>query len=211
MINSSPIMVGPFTALIAYLFGSIPFGYLIVHWQQGIDVRTTGSGSIGATNVMRNLGVMGFAATFLLDFGKGIAAVLLASRLTAANPVWIAAAAVGAILGHCFPVWLKFRGGKGVATAVGVFLALAPLEVGISLAIFAVIVAISRTISLGSIVSVGAFPLLLYFLHHPPFPVVVGAVASAAIIIIQHRSNLRRLLAGTENKLGRKQEVGSRN
>ena len=211
MINSSPIMVGPFTALIAYLFGSIPFGYLIVHWQQGIDVRTTGSGSIGATNVMRNLGVMGFAATFLLDFGKGIAAVLLASRLTAANPVWIAAAAVGAILGHCFPVWLKFRGGKGVATAVGVFLALAPLEVGISLAIFAVVVAISRTISLGSIVSVGAFPLLLYFLHHPPFPVVVGAVASAAIIIIQHRSNLRRLLAGTENKLGRKQEVGSRN
>jgi len=211
MINSSPIMVGPFTALIAYLFGSIPFGYLIVHWQQGIDVRTTGSGSIGATNVMRNLGVMGFAATFLLDFGKGIAAVLLASRLTAANPVWIAAAAVGAILGHCFPVWLKFRGGKGVATAVGVFLALAPLEVGISLAIFAVVVAISRTISLGSIVSVGAFPLLLYFLHHPPFPVVVGAVASAAIIIIQHRSNIRRLLAGTENKLGRKQEVGSRN
>ncbi|MGA2631701.1 MAG: glycerol-3-phosphate 1-O-acyltransferase PlsY [Terriglobia bacterium] len=204
-------MVGPFTALIAYLFGSIPFGYLIVHWQQGIDVRTTGSGSIGATNVMRNLGVMGFAATFLLDFGKGIAAVLLASRLTAANPVWIAAAAVGAILGHCFPVWLKFRGGKGVATAVGVFLALAPLEVGISLAIFAVVVAISRTISLGSIVSVGAFPLLLYFLHHPPFPVVVGAVASAAIIIIQHRSNIRRLLAGTENKLGRKQEVGSRN
>jgi len=211
MITSSLIMVGPFTAFIAYLFGSIPFGYLIVHWQQGIDVRTTGSGSIGATNVMRNLGVMGFAATFLLDFGKGIAAVLLASRLTAANPVWIAAAGLSAILGHCFPVWLKFRGGKGVATAVGVFLALAPLEVGISLAIFAVIVAISRTISLGSIVSVGAFPLLLYFLHHPPFPVVVGAVASAAIIIIQHRSNIRRLLAGTENKLGRKQEVGSRN
>ena len=197
-------MVGPFTALIAYLFGSIPFGYLIVHWQRGIDVRTTGSGSIGATNVMRNLGAIGFAATFLLDFGKGIAAVLLASRLTAANPFWIAAAAVGAILGHCFPIWLKFRGGKGVATAVGVFLALAPLEVGISLAIFAVVVAITRIISLGSIVSVGAFPLLLYFLHHPPFPNVIGAAASAAIIIIQHRSNIRRLLAGSENRLGRK-------
>ena len=159
---------------------------------------------------MRNLGVIGFAATFLLDFGKGMAAVLLASRMTAANPVWIAAAAISSILGHCFPVWLKFRGGKGVATAVGVFLALAPLEVGISLAIFAVIVAISRTVSLGSIISVGAFPLLLYLLHHPPLPVVFGAAASAAIIIFQHRSNLRRLLAGTENRLGRKQEVGNR-
>ena len=210
MINSSLIMVGLFAAFIAYLLGSIPFGYLIVHWQRGIDVRTTGSGSIGATNVMRNLGVIGFAATFLLDFGKGMAAVLLASRMTAANPVWIAAAAISAILGHCFPVWLKFRGGKGVATAVGVFLALAPLEVGISLAIFAVIVAISRTVSLGSIISVGAFPLLLYLLHHPPLPVVFGAAASAAIIIFQHRSNLRRLLAGTENRLGRKQEVGNR-
>jgi glycerol-3-phosphate acyltransferase PlsY len=203
-------MVGPFTAFIAYLFGSIPFGYLIVHWQRGVDVRTTGSGSIGATNVMRNLGVIGFAATFLLDFGKGIAAILLASRLTAANPVWVAAAAVGAIVGHCFPVWLKFRGGKGVATAVGVFLALAPLEVGISLGIFAVIVAISRTISLGSIIAVGAFPALLYFLDHPPLPTVIGASACAVIIIIQHRSNIRRLLAGTENRLGGRKGVGSR-
>lgn len=210
MVDFRPIMIGPFTALIAYFLGSIPFGYLIVRWQRGIDVRTTGSGSIGATNVMRNLGLIGFVATFLLDCGKGIAAVLLASRLTAANPVWIAAAALGAIVGHCFPVWLKFRGGKGVATAVGVFLALAPFEVGVSLAIFALVVAISRTISLGSIIAVGAFPVLLYFLHHPPLSIVAGAAASAVVIIIQHRSNIQRLLAGTENRLGRKQEVGSR-
>jgi hypothetical protein len=97
---------------------------------KGVDVRSTGSGSTGATNVMRNLGIIGFVATFILDVGKGILAVLLASRLTSGDPRWIALSSVAAILGHCFPVWLKFRGGKGVATGVGVFIALAPLQVG---------------------------------------------------------------------------------
>jgi len=197
-------MAGPVSAAIAYLLGSIPFGYLIVRWQRGIDVRATGSGSIGATNVLRNLGIAGFAATFLLDFGKGVAAVLLASRLTSGDPRWIAAAAVASIGGHCFPIWLKFRGGKGVATAAGVFAALAPAQVGMALALFALVVAIWRYVSLGSIVAAGAFPLLLYFVSHLPLPIVLAAAVSAAIIIARHGSNIRRLLSGTENRLGKK-------
>jgi glycerol-3-phosphate acyltransferase PlsY len=189
--------------------GSIPFGYLIVRWQRGIDVRATGSGSIGATNVMRNLGIMGFIATFILDAGKGLLAVLLASKTTSGNPTWVAAAAFAAVLGHCFPVWLKFRGGKGVATGVGVFIALAPWQVVLVLAIFAVMVAIWRYISLGSIVATAAFPVLVHLLKHPPFQVVLGAAGAAVIIIARHHANIARLLKGTENKLGRKKAVGS--
>ncbi|HLW80341.1 MAG TPA: glycerol-3-phosphate acyltransferase, partial [Terriglobia bacterium] len=138
---------------LAYLLGSIPFGYLIVRWQRGIDVRQTGSRSIGATNVMRTLGPAGFLATFLLDFGKGVAAVEMARRLTSADPRTVAAAAVAAVLGHIAPVWLGFRGGKGVATGVGAFIALAPVPMGLSLLAFAVIVAVWRYVSLGSIVA----------------------------------------------------------
>ena len=203
-------MTGPLTPLLAYLLGSIPFGYLIVRWQKGIDVRTTGSGSIGATNVMRNLGIIGFIATFILDVSKGIVAVLLVSRITSGEPRWIAASAVAAILGHCFPVWLKFRGGKGVATGVGVFIALAPLQVALVLVIFAIVVAIWRYISLGSIVATAAFPVLVHFLKHAPLPIVLGAAGGALIIIAQHHANIRRLLSGTENRVGEKKVVGSR-
>jgi glycerol-3-phosphate acyltransferase PlsY len=199
-------MLGLLSTLIAYLLGSIPFGYLIVRWQKGIDVRATGSGSIGATNVMRSLGAVGFAATFILDVGKGTAAVWLAARLTAHDPRWIAVAATVAILGHCFPVWLSFRGGKGVATGVGVFIALAPVQVGLALVIFAASVAIWRYVSLGSITAAAAFPVLLYFLKEPPppLPIVLGAATGAAIIIAKHYGNIRRLLSGTENRLRKK-------
>ena len=206
-------MIAALTPLFAYLLGSIPFGYLIVRWQKGVDVRSTGSGSTGATNVMRNLGILGFVATFLLDVGKGTFAVLLASRLTSSDtswiplsgdPRWIAAASVSAILGHCFPIWLKFRGGKGVATGVGVFIALAPLQVVLALVIFAIVVGIWRYISLGSIVGTAALPLLLYVMKHPPLPIVPGAAGSALIIISMHHANIRRLLNGTESKVGTK-------
>ena len=203
-------MTGLFIILLAYLLGSIPFGYLIVRWQRGIDVRSTGSGSIGATNVMRNLGAMGFLATFILDVAKGSAAVLLASKLSGGDPVWIAAAAVAAVLGHCFPVWLKFRGGKGVATGVGVFIALAPLQVALVLLGFALVAAISRYISLASIVATAAFPILLFYMKHPPVPIVLGAAGGAAIIIARHHANIARLLGGTESKVGGKKAVGSR-
>ncbi len=206
-------MIAATTPILAYLLGSIPFGFLIVRWQKGVDVRTTGSGSIGATNVMRNLGIVGFIATFILDLGKGIFAVLLASRLTSTSPNWIsltgdprwiAAASVCAILGHCFSVWLKFRGGKGVATGVGVFIALAPLQVLLVLVIFAVIVAATRYISLGSLIATATFPLLVYFMRRPPLPIVLGAAGSALLIITMHHGNIGRLLKGTENKVGKK-------
>lgn len=193
---------GALSALLAYLLGSAPFGYLIVRWRKGIDVRATGSGSIGATNVLRNLGIAGFFATFLLDAGKGAVAVQLARRMTANEPVWVAAAAVAAILGHCYPVWLKFCGGKGVATGLGAFASLAPTPLGVSLAIFAVVVGVWRYVSLGSILAAAAFPTAFYFLDHPPWPMVLGGAGAAAVIIGRHRANIRRLLSGTENRLG---------
>jgi len=211
-------MIAATTPFLAYLLGSIPFGYLIVRWQKGVDVRNTGSGSTGATNVMRNLGIVGFVATFILDVGKGTFAVLLASRLTSddarwfplsGDSRWIAAASVAAILGHCFPIWLKFRGGKGVASGVGVFIALAPLQVALVLVIFAIVVAIWRYISLGSIVATAAFPLVVYLMKHPPLPIVLGAAGSALIIIAMHHANIRRLLKGMENKVGMKRALGS--
>ena len=197
-------MIGPLSTLLAYFLGSIPFGFLIVRWQKGIDVRTTGSGSIGATNVMRNLGVLGFTATLILDAGKGLAAVLLAGKLASYDPRWVAAAAVAAIVGHCFPVWLKFRGGKGVATAVGVYLALAPLQILIVLGLFAVVVGIWRYISLGSIIAAATFPALIYFMKQAPTPIVLGTAVAAVIIIVKHHANIRRLWNGTENRVGKK-------
>jgi acyl phosphate:glycerol-3-phosphate acyltransferase len=197
-------MSGSLATLIAYLLGSIPFGYLIVRWQRGIDVRQTGSGSIGATNVMRNLGIAGFVATFALDCGKGLAAVMVASRLTGNDARWVAAAAVAAVAGHLFPVWLGFRGGKGVATGVGVFAAVAPIPMALALVFFAVLVGIWRYISLGSIVATASFPVLVYLVNKPPTPIVIGAACAAALIIVSHRANIRRLLTRTEKKLGEK-------
>jgi len=193
----------PLTTLIAYLLGSIPFGYLIVRWQKGIDIRTTGSGGTGATNVMRNLGIAGFAATFVLDFAKGYAAIWITSRLTGGDPNWIAAAAVAAIAGHIFPVWLRFHGGKGVATGVGVFVALAPIPMAFVVVIFLVVLATWRYVSLGSIVASAAFPALVYLLNHPATAIVLGAAGAAVLVIASHHANIRRLLHGTENKIGR--------
>jgi glycerol-3-phosphate acyltransferase PlsY len=191
----------------AYLLGSIPFGYLIVHWQKGIDIRSTGSGSIGATNVMRNLGIIGFLATFLLDFGKGVAAVVLTSKLTGNDPLWVGAAAVAPLVGHCYPVFLKFRGGKAVATAAGIYMVLAPPAIGLALVIFAVIVGIWRYISLGSVIATASFPALVYYLQRPPWQIVLASALGAALIILRHRANISRLLKGTENRVGRKKAV----
>jgi len=157
---------------------------------------------------MRNLGILGFVATFILDAGKGLLAVLLASRMTVGNPTWVAAAACAAVLGHCYPVWLKFHGGKGVATGVGVFIAIAPLQVVLVLVIFAVTVAIWRYVSLGSIVATAAFPVLVYLMKRPPIQVVLGAAGAAVIIVARHRANIARLLKGTESKVGQKKAEG---
>lgn len=200
-------------AIAAYLLGSIPFGYLLLRVFRGTDVRATGSGNIGATNVARSAPGLG-ALTLILDAAKGFGAVLGAMTLassgllgSAAPALAAAIAAVFAILGHVFPVWLKFKGGKGVATGVGSFLALAPKAVLVVLVIFAAVVMTFRYISLGSIVAAAAFPFFAWLLNgeQTSTPAVMAAiVGAAALIILKHHQNIRRLLAGTEHRFSLK-------
>lgn len=204
--------------VVSYLLGSIPFGYLLVRIFRGEDVRQTGSGNIGATNVART-GSKGLAvATLLLDALKGYVAVAHVFHFASHHPghvpdygphsVYILAALAGfcAILGHMFPVWLRFKGGKGVATAVGAFLGIAPAAVGISLLLFVAIVAVTRYVSLGSIAGAAAFPVAAWWLNaatRSPAVLVLMA-ASSLLIILRHKDNIRRLLAGNENRFGGK-------
>ena len=193
----------------SYLLGSIPFGYLLVRIFRGEDVRQSGSGNIGATNVSRKSPVLG-VLTLLLDALKGTAAVvlsyLLADRMVAGAPGYehLAVAALFAVAGHIFPVWLKFRGGKGVATGLGSFVVIAPKAVLAAAVIFLGVVLLFRYVSLASIVAVAAFPLLVWFMHQFGVPpVALGTIALASLLIIaKHRENIRRLLAGTENRIG---------
>ncbi len=193
------------TAITSYLLGSIPFGYLLVRIVRGEDVRKTGSGNIGATNVSRTSPVLG-ALTLLLDAAKGFAAVALARQLHPGDTVLMAAAASFAIVGHMFPVWLGWHGGKGVATALGSFLFLAPRPVLVMVAVFVVVVAVSQYISLGSIVAALCFPVLVIFLEHYRGSSVLLIAAACALVIARHHENIRRLMQGNENKfsLGRK-------
>ena len=194
----------------AYILGSIPFGYLVVRARTGGDVRETGSGGTGATNVSRRAGKLAGVLTLVLDAAKGAAAVLLARWLLTEDfgiNWWVAAAVVLVIVGHCFPVWLRFRGGKGVATGVGAFLALSPLAVAIAGAAFIVIVAATRYVSLGSITAAALFPLCVWLLgsrgtiQQPELaPMLTAAVAGALLIIFMHRANIGRLMSGTESK-----------
>ena len=213
--------------VVSYFLGSIPFGYLLVRIFRGTDVRATGSGNIGATNVART-GSKGLAiATLLLDASKGYAAVALALCLAeryrwgstpqtsiydvrlepriGSQTVFLLAAlaAFVAILGHVFTVWLRFKGGKGVAAAAGSFIALAPRAMLVVVVLFVVIVALTRYVSLGSIVAGVAFPLCVWWLNPPErnsVAIVLLIAASSLLIVIRHRDNIRRLLAGTENR-----------
>lgn len=198
-------------AVIAYLLGSIPFGLILVKLFRGTDVRQIGSGNIGATNVLRTGSKKLGIATLVLDAAKGYAAVLLSIILAAAHfgrdvgSVLLAAgiAAVFAMIGHIFPVWLRFKGGKGVATGVGVFLALVPKAVLIVLGVFAVIFAASKYVSLASIIATAAFPAVAYaFVRHDErLSLLPFIVAAAVLIIAKHHQNICRLMAGTENRL----------
>ena len=204
----SPILL---IVVASYLLGSIPFGYLLVRIFRGEDVRQLGSGNIGATNVSRRSPVLG-AITLLLDAAKGTGAVLLsyliADRMVAGAPTYeqMAVAALSAVVGHMFPVWLKFRGGKGVATALGAFVLIAPLAVLASSAIFLVLVLLSRYVSLGSVVAVAMFPFLVWFIHQGNVrpPAMIAVSLASLLIIARHYQNIRRLLAGTENRIGAK-------
>jgi glycerol-3-phosphate acyltransferase PlsY len=194
----------------AYLLGSIPFGYLLVKYvfTRGEDVRNIGSGGIGATNVTRRAGVKGGVLTYFLDVAKGAAAVVLMRFVAGDDYFWIGAAAIAAIVGHVFPIFLGFRGGKGVATGVGVYLALAPFAVLPTLVLWALIVYFSRYVSLGSIIATAAVPLwtLLYYGWLQPSPhlkaLLIIGIAGCALIVATHRENISRLLHGAENKIG---------
>jgi acyl phosphate:glycerol-3-phosphate acyltransferase len=186
----------------AYLLGSIPFGFLIVKLIGGGDIRFRGSGNIGATNVAREAGVLPGLITLVLDGGKGYFSVWLAGRLTDGNPRWMILAALLTLVGHTFPVWLRFHGGRGVATGAGVFLPICWQAVVGALIVWIVVLAFWRYVSLASISAAASLPLLVYLLyaprHAPPQSISAGASFAMLLIIARHRSNIIRLLRGTE-------------
>jgi glycerol-3-phosphate acyltransferase PlsY len=195
-------------AALSYLLGSIPFGYLLVRILRGEDVRQSGSGNIGATNVSRKSPLLG-ALTLLLDALKGAAAVVVsyevAYRMGDGPPALeqLALGALFAILGHIFPVWLNFRGGKGVATALGAFALISPKALLIVAGMFIVVVAVSHYVSLGSIVAVAAFPFVVWVMDRFYVSTGLGLISLVSLLIlVKHRDNMRRLLAGTENRIG---------
>jgi acyl phosphate:glycerol-3-phosphate acyltransferase len=203
-------------AVVSYLLGSIPFGYLLVKAFRGEDIRLSGSGNIGATNVARS-GAKGLGAiTLLLDIGKGLLAVGLSWVLgrsaynvcgpggAACIPAWhlMAVAAFFAVAGHVFPVWLKFKGGKGVATALGVFLLLFPKAVLVSLAVFVIVLVVSRYVSLGSILAALVFPIAAYYFYRPDWTALLPVSAASALVILKHYQNIRRLASGKESRFG---------
>lgn len=188
-----------FLVVFAYLLGSVPSGYVLGKLA-GVDVRNTGSGNVGATNVARVVGKRQGILTLLCDLAKGLLPVILAQRFGFATTA-IAATGIAAFLGHLYPLYLKFKGGKGVATALGVLLALAPLATGVALLVFAVVVGGSRIVSLGSIAAAAAAPVALWSLSYAPALVGLG-VFLAVMIIWRHRTNIQRLLAGTEPRFG---------
>lgn len=197
------MLVGPATVLLGYLLGAIPFGYLLVKLKRGEDVRGGGSGSTGATNVARAAGPALGLLTLVLDAAKGYVAVEAAARLAGAETAWPAAAALAAIVGHSYPVFLRFRGGKSVATALGAFGHFTPLAVGAALGVWLVVVGIWRYVSLASALAAASYPLLAFALQRPPLAVTLAAVAGASLVIFRHRSNIERLIAGTEPRLTR--------
>jgi len=188
---------------IAYLLGSIPFGYILVRLFLHQDIRATGSGNIGATNVARS-GAKGLGiATLVLDALKGVAAVLVAKYLLPGNLDIATLAAVAAILGHVFPIWLGFKGGKGVATALGVYLALSWQAALSALAVFIVILLLTKYVSLASVL--GAITLPIFFLLFVPdhsLIIVCGVLFISLLVILKHHQNIRRLIGGTESKFG---------
>ncbi len=187
----------------AYLLGSIPFGYLLVRVFRKQDIRSTGSGNIGATNVLRS-GAKGLGvATLLLDLGKAYLAVMIARHLAPGNFDLQVAAAVAAILGHVFPVWLGFRGGKGVASAIGVFLALSWPSALCAVGVFLAVVLLTRYVSLASVVGAVTFPLFgFHFVPHPSPITIAGFLFIPLLVCLMHHANIGRLLKGTESRFG---------
>ena len=188
------------SVLLGYGVGSLPLGYWLTSRIRGIDLRAVGSGNVGATNAYRSAGLTMAITVMLLDVAKGAGTVWLAARVAGGGAAPVAAG-VAAVLGHAFPVWLNFRGGKGVATAAGVFGIVAPLATVIALSGFTIIVWSTRYVSLGSVVATASLPALAW-ITDAPRSAIVGCLVAAALIIARHRGNLARLHSGTERRLG---------
>jgi glycerol-3-phosphate acyltransferase PlsY len=199
-------MTGLLAVAIAYLIGGIPFGYVLVRLTTGKDVRAAGSGNIGATNVLRTTGRAAGVATLLLDVAKGFFAVWLTAKMTDDDPLWMSLAALAVMAGHAFPVFLKFKGGKAVASFIGAFLYLTPLPLATVLILFVITVVITKAISAGSILAAGTFPLGVWLILHPPAPVFIASLIAGAFIVYRHKSNMERLRAGTENRFSWKKK-----
>lgn len=198
-------------ALLSYVLGSIPFGYVLVRLFLKKDIRETGSGNIGATNVARSGAKMLAIATLALDVAKGSAAVWITQRLISPESkgdtqALAAFAGLFVVLGHCFTMWLRFRGGKGVATALGVFLVLTPKGAAVALGVFIVVVFLSRYVSLGSIIAAITVPIATSFLYKTSLAALTYLSAICLVVIVKHHQNIGRLIAGTESKFGAKKE-----
>lgn len=196
----------PLSVLIGYVVGSVPFALLLAkRWGTG-DLRLVGSGNVGAANVMRASGLTPGLLVAVLDMSKGMASVLIAERLAGSGP-GPAVAGLAAVVGHVYPVWIGFRGGKGVATACGVFAMLAPVATMGAVLVFMGTVVTTRYVSLGSVLATVTLPTLAYLLGAGG-PVLVVACAAAVLVLFRHRSNLRRLWSGTERRVGRLKASG---
>lgn len=193
--------------LAAYLLGSVPFAFLVVKWQSGVDIRTVGSGNVGATNVLRSAGIPAATIVLALDVAKGAAPVLIAQSL-GAPPAVVGACALAAVLGHVFPVFLGFRGGKGVATAAGAIGAMSPAPMLAAILVFGATVAWKRYVSLGSMLAVASFPVFAFvfgrlgWMEPMPSVLLIGTTVAAGLILMRHSENVRRLAVGKEHRLG---------
>ena len=185
--------------MLAYFIGGLPFGYWFARISSGKDIRTVGSGNIGATNVYRTMGRKPGLIVLLLDILKGFVAVWLAALISRGDPGALAVNALAVMLGHCYPVLLRFHGGKAVACFIGAFLYLAPASLAITAVVFIAVVALTKYISLASIIGVLFFPVPMWFVTRPPLPIFIASIAAAALIVYRHRNNIARLRAGKEN------------
>jgi glycerol-3-phosphate acyltransferase PlsY len=207
----------------AYLIGSIPFSFLVVKLVAGADIRTHGSRNVGATNVARNFGKVPGIVALLLDIAKGYAAVALACWIVHrpewpcvpnadhttpfySMSTWVALAALVAVLAHMYPVWLRFHGGKGVATAAGAFLSLCPIAIAAAVIVFLAVIVATRFVSLASMLSAASIPIFLRFVAHAPFWTCIISTVIATAIVLKHHSNIKRLAQGTERRLGERKE-----
>lgn len=204
-------MTAVFAVMASYLAGSIPFGLIIGKITKGIDIRDFGSGNIGATNVLRTLGLGPAIAVFFFDTAKGWFAVYLCGKL-GLSPVWIMAGGLASVLGHTFSPFLRFRGGKGVATSLGVIVGFNPIIAAIAFVIWLLLVAAFRIISVASIIATVIVPLLMIFWKamRVPFPYQITAVIAATAIIVKHIPNMKRLLNGTEPRVGQRVDISNK-